>query len=88
MRDTSWTATDETILREMVDRGYSNIQIAADFGVKRQRVQDKKRALGINAQGPDTVWRDCLVCFEVFASEGIHNRLCDPCRETCFWPYG
>lgn len=24
--------------------------------------------------------RPCLCCGEVFDSEGIHNRLCDPCR--------
>lgn len=36
-----------------------------------QRAADKKAK-----RGP----RPCLCCGESFASEGIHNRLCDKCR--------
>lgn len=31
---------------------------------------------------PKTSTRNCLCCGAEFASQGIHNRLCDPCRSA------
>jgi hypothetical protein len=30
-------------------------------------------------------WRACLSCGEVFASEGPHERICGPCKDTEEW---
>ena len=38
------------------------------------------RARKLAAPGAKT--RPCLGCGAAFASEGIHNRLCDPCRRA------
>ncbi len=32
--------------------------------------------------------RACLCCGHEFASEGIHNRMCDPCRQRDMAPDG
>ncbi len=29
-----------------------------------------------------TMWRPCLRCKQRFPSEGVHNRLCGPCRRN------
>lgn len=36
------------------------------------------------ARAARTVTRACLCCGTSFASEGPHNRLCDPCRTADF----
>lgn len=45
------------------------------------RIQDlcaaKQRAADLAKKRVD---RPCLCCGETFASEGIHNRMCNPCR--------
>ena len=32
--------------------------------------------------------RKCLFCEQNFQSEGIHNRLCTPCKSTGYWQTG
>ena len=32
--------------------------------------------------------RDCMMCYQPFISEGIHNRICIPCKSTGYWQTG
>ena len=49
----------------------------ATFGnwVKNQEAAAQERVVA-----PPPVMRPCLRCRRDFPSEGIHNRMCDPCR--------
>ncbi len=49
--------------------------IAEGLRTKLQREADVKVATKLKR-----VRRPCLCCSEVFASEGVHNRLCNECR--------
>lgn len=45
---------------------------------------DKKRARSAKAVADAAKFtsRNCLCCGDKFASQGFHNRLCDPCRSA------
>ena len=32
--------------------------------------------------------RDCMMCYQPFQSEGIHNRICNLCKGTEEWEMG
>ena len=32
--------------------------------------------------------RDCMMCYNPFLSEGIHNRICTKCKETEYYQSG
>ena len=32
--------------------------------------------------------RDCMMCYQPFQSEGIHNRICISCKSTGYWQTG
>ena len=83
----TWTTQEERYLIQRVREGKSTSQIARELGVKPQRIQDKRRALGLGPKrNQEMKERNCLVCTEPFESEGIHNRLCEVCRHIAFWP--
>ncbi len=44
-----------------------------------EQVNEVRRLLGFKEIS--TKQRACLRCETTFISEGIHNRLCDPCRK-------
>lgn len=53
-----------------VYRSYTAAEVRCDH---EQAVADSKAK-----RGP----RNCMCCGRQFTSQGIHNRLCDPCRRT------
>ena len=36
----------------------------------------------------EKVERNCMMCGKHFMSEGIKNRICNPCKQTDDWQYG
>ena len=36
----------------------------------------------------EKVERNCMMCNKLFMSEGIKNRICNPCKQTDDWQYG
>ncbi len=49
----------------------------------RKRAETLRRKHAVERQAErTTMWRRCLRCRKPFASEGVHNRLCDTCRRT------
>jgi hypothetical protein len=48
----------------------------------KDRAQTRCEALRAEAEAKSKrMKRPCLCCGQEFQSEGIHNRLCDPCRQ-------
>lgn len=44
-----------------------------------------RRAAAVRAPSPGTAPRRCLRCRRNFDSEGIHNRVCEPCKSSQAW---
>ncbi len=63
--DQATSLTDPTPLRH----------IAEGLRIEMQREADAKAALKFKR-----IKRACMCCSKVFASEGVHNRLCSGCR--------
>lgn len=81
----SWTAEDVARLATMWNDGLPAPAIATAL----RRTQDSIRSMACKAQLPYRRWtrtqdsraglRSCMCCERPFFSEGIHNRLCQPC---------
>lgn len=94
---TPWSEADERRLMGLVKEGYSASHIALQFNCKTSRVHDKLKALrgfkpkrrgggrkspGHKRKMTGAVERTCLKCSRTFLSEGIHNRMCTPCKAS------
>lgn len=92
-RDSSgWRQHLDTI-RRMASEGCSDSEIAEHIGggITAATVRHARRVSGIEAgrkyggharRKRALTLRTCLCCRKPFESEGIHNRLCSPCKST------
>lgn len=80
-----YTATEQTTIKSLRAAGNSFQAIADALGrpsgsavrakfEAMQRRTDRARMQAAKRRRP------CMTCGTVFASEGVHNRMCDPCR--------
>lgn len=80
-----WSDSDNRFLRQLILQGMSVPVIAKKRKRTEKAVAAYKNRQGISAavvreEVPGTSMRPCMCCRTVFASQGKHNRLCDPCR--------
>tara|TARA_R100000544_G_C2180557_1_gene36647 strand:+ start:182 stop:394 length:213 start_codon:yes stop_codon:yes gene_type:complete len=52
-----------------------------------EQMAEEERML-IESEGKKSKTRICMMCSDVFVSEGNHNRICTPCKHTDDWTYG
>lgn len=76
------------VILDAQSRGLSQADLAREQGISPQTVCYAAKRHGVTLPRtakvrvrPTTTERPCLSCGTPFPSEGIHNRLCDPCRQ-------
>lgn len=84
----SWGEADLLRLRQLVASGLNNVEIGKRLGKSPFTVRSARAKLGIATRQPNMSERVCLSCSEIFKSEGIHNRICDGCKESDEWQAG
>lgn len=87
-----WTPAKERRALKLRDEGRSHFRIAEIVGARSpdtirkflQREEEKKLTPNVLKAGT----RTCLKCQKPFDSEGPHNRVCNPCKNTASWSAG
>lgn len=77
-----YTAEEDAYIRL---RGPGNV-VADALGRSRASVKRRHRQLCPAPTAAPPI--KCLRCRREFASEGKHNRVCDPCKNTVSWGTG
>ncbi len=85
----AWSAAEDAEARRLRDEGLTAREIGRRLGRTGMAVEDHfrprpekrtHRKPPLSLDGKAT--RTCLKCRQPFRSEGIHNRLCEPCKGT------
>ena len=84
-RPRPWSGSDNRLLRQLILQGMSVPEIAKRMRRTEGAVAAYKNRHGLSAaavrqEALGATMRPCMCCRTVFASQGKHNRLCDPCR--------
>ena len=93
MKPRIWTDQDRADFTAAWAVGEKRVRIAARFNICESKVSYWRIKFGLppraqtNKKGPysKTAGRrsaTCLCCDRTFLSDGPHNRICKPCRET------
>src|SRR6266851_3841587 len=98
MRDERWSDKEKAILRRMKAAGVRRVLIVEALNGRRtgDAIKTMARKLGLRgghggarpgAGGyhrklKTMPMRPCMACGKPFISAGLHNRLCDECREA------
>lgn len=93
-----WTSGEASTLEKMFRSGSTDDAIAEALGRTAASVKTYRRRRGLVREhgtrggGPQAaagkVTRACMCCRIPFLSEGVHNRMCDPCRGSAADQYG
>lgn len=68
---------------------YFNMQTTTrELKMSRRTYADRVPGYGQRKDKKKLTVRKCLCCSKEFKSEGIHNRVCDPCKNTSAWRGG
>lgn len=81
-----WTERELSQARYWKSSGFSIQEIAIQLKKTITSTQAKWDEDGFSIPVKEKVRKKCLKCSAHFDSEGIHNRLCDPCRENIHIP--
>lgn len=89
-RGVGWDDADVQRLKELWATGMKTTAIAKEMNRTAPSVVTKAARIGLKgAKGPggqrpvdSTSTRLCMCCRRGFESEGIHNRLCQPCKDA------
>lgn len=92
----AWSEEDVHILQSMRRNGHKNSEIAERLGRNENAVAVKATRLHLPSSGfdadetanPNAKMRACLCCSRQFFSEGVGNRICDPCKSSSAWSSG
>lgn len=76
-----WTERELSQAREWKRIGFSIAHIAKALNKDPVQVQIKFDDDGFSLEVLPKQIRKCLSCTAEFESDGVHNRLCDKCRE-------
>lgn len=85
-----WTADEDLLLGELADRSWEIARIAGLLGRTPSACQTRMARLGIVSAWRPSLQaarqaarvRPCMCCGRKFRSEGIHNRLCQLCKDS------
>lgn len=70
-----------------ISRLVRRIEICAE-NVSTAPTRRARPAAAVREPRPGTAPRRCLRCRADFNSEGIHNRICEPCKSSAAWRAG
>jgi hypothetical protein len=84
----AWTDADRATLVALYNAGFDNARIAALMNRSEKAIAVARSRLKLAPAITGRTHRPCMCCRRSFASEGKHNRLCDPCREVAANEYG
>jgi hypothetical protein len=94
LRSRPWSSGEDELLMLLTAHDWDSVRIAKVLSRSSASIESRKNDKGIRGhrcaakQSRAGIWRACTMCRERFLSEGIHNRVCLPCKETEVWRYG
>lgn len=83
-----WSEDEDTLVDLLSRRGWPPAKLALMLCRTTSAIYTRKHRLGIvmtrypSRQEPKSSWRPCICCGREFRSEGIHNKICQRCKDS------